>query len=162
MAGLLIIGAFVVVALGVFAVAMRSGPRAAPRRATPSRASRRLTALGIGAALLVFGLALPVLVGVYNADDQAQAGAGGTVLTAGEERGRALFRGACATCHTLRDAGAVGRVGPDLDVLRPARALTLNAIKLGRARGQGQMPALLYEGQEAEDVAGYVERVAGR
>ena len=37
----------------------------------------------------------------------------------------------------------------------------LNAIQNGRARGNGQMPAQLYTGQDAEDVAEYVARVAG-
>ena len=37
----------------------------------------------------------------------------------------------------------------------------LNAIEEGRARGHGQMPALLYQGKEAEDVADFVAAVAG-
>ena len=36
-----------------------------------------------------------------------------------------------------------------------------NAIEEGRARGLGQMPALLYQGKEAEDVAEFVAAVAG-
>ncbi len=38
----------------------------------------------------------------------------------------------------------------------------LSAILEGRARGNGQMPALLFQGKEAEDVANYVAAVAGR
>ena len=37
----------------------------------------------------------------------------------------------------------------------------LSAILEGRARGKGQMPALLYQGSEAEDVADFVAAVAG-
>ena len=37
----------------------------------------------------------------------------------------------------------------------------LNAILEGRARGIGQMPALLYQGKEAQDVAAFVAAVAG-
>jgi hypothetical protein len=37
----------------------------------------------------------------------------------------------------------------------------LGAITEGRARGLGQMPALLYQGKEAEDVASFVAAVAG-
>ena len=72
-----------------------------------------------------------------------------------------LFAERCATCHTLKDAGAVGRVGPNLDVLAPPKALTLNAIKQGRA-GKGQMPAQLLEDQDSKKVAAYIEEVAGR
>ena len=37
----------------------------------------------------------------------------------------------------------------------------LDAIAKGRARGQGQMPALLLTGKEAKDVASFIEAVAG-
>ncbi len=37
----------------------------------------------------------------------------------------------------------------------------LGAIAEGRARGLGQMPALLYQGKEAEQVADFVAAVAG-
>ena len=73
-----------------------------------------------------------------------------------------MFKERCATCHTLEDAGAVGMVGPNLDDLRPATALTLDAINKGRARGQGQMPAQLISGPDAQDVAKYVATVSGR
>jgi mono/diheme cytochrome c family protein len=53
-------------------------------------------------------------------------------------------------------------VGPNLDVLRPPPALTVNAIQQGRARGQGQMPAGLLAGEDAENVANYIAAVAGR
>jgi mono/diheme cytochrome c family protein len=56
----------------------------------------------------------------------------------------------------------VGKVGPNLDQLRPPKALILDAIKNGRARGQGQMPAGLVDGQDAQDVADFVAKVAGR
>ena len=64
---------------------------------------------------------------------------------------------------------AVGRIGPNLDIRVGAdiatasgrRALVLNAILEGRARGLGQMPAQLYQGREAEEVADFVAAVAG-
>ena len=40
-------------------------------------------------------------------------------------------------------------------------ALVENAIAEGRARGLGNMPAMLYTGKEAEDVAEFVAAVAG-
>ena len=37
----------------------------------------------------------------------------------------------------------------------------LNTILEGRALGNGNMPAMLYQGKEAEDVATFVAAVAG-
>ena len=56
----------------------------------------------------------------------------------------------------------MGRVGPNLDVLRPPKELVLDAIDKGRALGMGQMPAQVVEGKEAEDVAAFVAKTAGR
>jgi hypothetical protein len=72
-------------------------------------------------------------------------------------------------CHTLAAVKSAGRIGPNLDVRvgqqvsTPSgrRALVLSAILEGRARGLGQMPALLYQGREAEEVAEFVAAVAG-
>ncbi|MEY2442060.1 MAG: cytochrome, partial [bacterium] len=94
--------------------------------------------------------------------DQAAAGPGGSKLTAEQKEGRQLFAEKCATCHTLKDAGAVGKVGPNLDMLAPAPALTTNAIENGRANGKGQMPAQLLEKDEAKKVASYIAAVADR
>ena len=72
-------------------------------------------------------------------------------------------------CHSLAAVRSYARTGPNLDVRvgddistnAGRRALVLNAILEGRARGNGQMPALLYQGKEAEDVAAFVAAVAG-
>jgi cytochrome c5 len=154
---------FVVIGLSVFFVAFRGG--ASGRAQTPADRRRRMsrsTILGLVVVFVGFGAVIPVLVGLHNAEDQAEAAIGGVKLSAGEEHGRQVFKERCATCHTLDDAGAVGMVGPDLDNMRPAAALTLDAIENGRARGQGQMPALLITGGDARDVANYVAKVAGR
>jgi mono/diheme cytochrome c family protein len=151
---------FVVIGLSVFFVAFRGG--ASGRAQTPADRRRRMSRSTILGLVVVFGAVIPVLVGLHNADDQAEAANGGVKLSAGEEHGRQVFKERCATCHTLDDAGAVGMVGPDLDNMRPAAALTLDAIENGRARGQGQMPALLITGGDARDVANYVAKVAGR
>ncbi|HEY7621346.1 MAG TPA: cytochrome c, partial [Solirubrobacteraceae bacterium] len=75
--------------------------------------------------------------------------------------GRAVFAKYCATCHTLKASNAVGRVGPNLDNLHPNKALILDAIAKGRARGAGQMPVGLVNGADAQNVADYVSAVAG-
>ena len=86
----------------------------------------------------------------------------GVDLTEAQVSGRATFAKYCATCHTLAASNAVGKVGPNLDNLHPPKALILDAIAKGRARGSGQMPAGLVAGQDAQDVADYVAAVAGR
>jgi mono/diheme cytochrome c family protein len=64
----------------------------------------------------------------------------------------------CATCHTMRDAGAVGEVGPSLDELKPDAERVAKAIK----NGIGQMPAFstLTE-QQVQAIAQYVARATG-
>jgi mono/diheme cytochrome c family protein len=151
---------WVAVGLGVLFVAMRATnkPRTSGRE---SRANRRGFALAVTALFVVFGVAIPafVLISDSKADQDAR---GGVDLTKAQVNGRELFNHNCATCHTLAASNAVGRVGPNLDVLRPNAALVLNAIEQGRARGQGQMPADLVTGQDAKDVASYIAAVAGR
>jgi mono/diheme cytochrome c family protein len=162
MAALLVIGFFLILGLGVFFVAMSGGP-GGTRKALRSQTKRGNRTAYVAAALttVIFGIGLPALV-FLDADDQAAAGPGGTELSAELKEGRELFAENCANCHSLDDAKAVGRVGPDLDVLRPQAALTVNAIEEGRARGQGQMPAQLLDDEDARKVAEYIERVAGR
>jgi mono/diheme cytochrome c family protein len=158
-----------VLGLGVFFVAMRGGPRAARESLyTEHRLGQRLVTAGV-VLLFAFGLAVPALVLVYNGEDKASVAVGGLHLSASEQKGRDLFARSCAFCHTLAAVRSVGRIGPNLDIrvgddiATPSgrKALVLNAIAEGRARGLGQMPALLYEGREAEDIAEFVAAVAG-
>jgi mono/diheme cytochrome c family protein len=160
---------WVLLGLGVFFVAMRGGPRGARQALhTESKASKRLITLGV-VVLFAAGLAVPALVLAFNGDDKAGVGAGGVHLNANEQEGRELFSKSCAVCHTLAATKSVGQIGPNLDtrvgadISTPAgrKALVLSAIGEGRARGLGQMPALLYQGKEAEDVANFVAAVAG-
>ncbi|MEX2218716.1 MAG: c-type cytochrome [Phycisphaerales bacterium] len=160
MAALVFMSFFVALGLGVVLVAMRGGPRGV--RDTLERGRRKplhASEFALAAGIMLFGLIVPAIV---LTSDQAAAGPGGTTLSADLQEGRELFNQRCANCHALDDAGAVGRVGPDLDVLAPTVGLTINAIEEGRARGQGQMPALLYEGEDAKHVAEYIAEVAGR
>ena len=165
---------WVVLGLGVFFVAMRGGGtrsegpgRGARDRSaetgrphTESKAGQRAVTIGI-VLVFAFGLIVPGLVLASNAEHKASVAVGGLHLTAEQEKGRELFAHSCAFCHTLAATNSVGRIGPNLDVRvgddiptpEGRRALVLNAIAEGRARGLGQMPALLYQGKEAEEVA---------
>ena len=175
--GLALIVAIVIVVLGlgVFFVAMRGGPREA-RNAL--HAESKATQRGLTAVIVVvcaFGLIVPGLVLAFNGAHKASVGVGGIHLDAQQQKGRELFAHSCNLCHTLNGANAVGRTGPNLDVLIPTiaaalppreahadrEAFVLSAILEGRARGRGQMPALLYQGREAQDVANFVATIAG-
>lgn len=154
---------FLIIGLSVFFVAFHSGPKSSAQvEEDRKRRMSRPLLLAIAVVFIGFGIAIPLVSILHNADNQANAAIGGVELTAAQKHGRTVFKANCATCHTLKDAGAVGRVGPNLDDLRPASALTLDAIDKGRARGQGQMPSQLVTGPDAQDVANYVAIVSGR
>jgi cytochrome c551 len=161
--------------LGVFFVAMRGGPRGARNALhAESKATQRVLT-GVIVVVCAFGLVVPALVLAFNGEHKAGVGVGGLRLNAQQQKGRELFSHSCNLCHTLNGTAAVGRTGPNLDVLIPTvaaslpekeahadrMAFVLSAILEGRARGKGQMPALLYQGREAEDVASFVATVAG-
>ena len=154
---------FLVIGLSVVFIAMGSGPRGArtPQHGQ-SRGGRRAAFVIAGLVTVAFGIGIPVAVIAANNNDQSKDATGGVKLTDRQQAGRSVFARNCSTCHTLRAANAVGRVGPNLDVIRPPKALVLDAIKNGRARGMGQMPADLVDGQDAQDVADFVAATAGR
>ena len=50
-----------------------------------------------------------------------------------------LNSGNCATCHSLKDAGSVANVGPNLNEIRPDIGRVINSV----TNGIGVMPAQL-------------------
>jgi len=74
-----------------------------------------------------------------------------------DEDGRKLFASvtpACALCHTLKDAGATGAVGPSLDELKPDAQRVAKAVR----NGIGQMPAFPHLSEaQIQALARYVE-----
>jgi len=168
-AALVFVLAFIVVGLAVIFFAFGGGPSTGRRRRAPSRAARRVIVLASALVIVGLGVAVPLAIAVVNGDDHAKSAPGGVELNAAQASGRATFAKYCSTCHTLKASNAVGKVGPNLDVLiggisgtKQQRALILDAIKNGRAQGRGQMPAGVVDGQDAQDVASYVAAVAGR
>lgn len=151
---------WVVAGVAVVLVAMAATRR---RRAAgkPSKASSWAFGLSMVVAFVALGAAIPAAVMLSNADADSNA-RGGVDLTSQQVEGRQLFAEHCGMCHTLAASSSVGKVGPNLDRMRPSEELTLNAIEEGRARGMGQMPADVVMGAEAEAVASYVAAVAGR
>jgi mono/diheme cytochrome c family protein len=74
--------------------------------------------------------------------------------------GKKVFTSAgCSGCHTLKDAGATGNIGPNLDDLKPSEAAVQHQVEVGG----GAMPA--FKGQlsatQIQDVAAYVSSSAG-
>ena len=154
---------FLSLGLGVVFIALGNGPRGARGRLHGrTRSGRKVSTLVIAVISLAFGIGVPAVVIAANTGSQSKRATGGVQLTAFQEHGRRVWAKNCATCHTLRAANSVGRVGPSLDTLRPPKALVLNAIALGRARGMGQMPRGLVDGQDAAAVADFVASTAGR
>jgi mono/diheme cytochrome c family protein len=89
---------------------------------------------------------------------EGEAEGGGEAAAGGE--GKTIFTTNCATCHTLKAAGASGEVGPNLDELEPDEATVEKQV----TNGGGGMPAFggtLSPG-EIKEVAAYVSTEAGK
>lgn len=86
--------------------------------------------------------------------------AGGESASAGE--GKAIFTADCASCHTLKAAGATGTIGPNLDELGVDEATIEHQV----INGGGPMPAFGKEGtlspEEVKAVSAYVATEAGK
>ncbi len=169
----LFVAFWVVLGLGLFFVASRGGMGGA--RATlqkQSRAASKLAGTSFTILLVGFGVAIPAAILIGN-HANASSQVGGLKLTAGEKNGRELFGVHCAVCHTLAAANAAGKVGPNLDMLKPSQTLVLHTINNGclpnapssdpaeACLGQGVMPAAVVQGKDAQNVANFVARVAG-
>jgi mono/diheme cytochrome c family protein len=153
---------FVALGLTTLVVAMSRGRGGlAGMMHSQTRGSRRFALFLFFASLAVLGVLVPawVIGSEINNDSVPSAQVSG--LTEDEKRGQELFGKRCTMCHTLKAANAIAKVGPNLDELAPNEALTLDAILKGRARGNGQMPAELYTGKDAEDVAKFVAKSVG-
>lgn len=118
-----------------------------------------------------------VLVGLVAALGLSACGdtVGYTEPTGDKIEGKKLFVASCGSCHTLRDAGTAGTIGPDLDyafvqsridglgddtILQVVRAQIAYPVTTPSTGAPG-MPANILEGQEADNVATYVASVAG-
>ena len=109
-------------------------------------------------AVLVFGREKPEAAA---GEKQATTTAAQTTPSAPSSKGdptagKAIFTGAsgCSGCHTLKDAGATGTVGPNLDQLKPPEARIVTQVE----NGGGPMPAFkdTLSAKQIQDVAAYV------
>lgn len=95
-------------------------------------------------------LAAAALAAPAQADEAAQMTLGKKLFTTATP--------ACALCHTLKDAGAEGAIGPVLDELQPDAARVARALR----DGIGAMPSFGAT-LSAEDIAAlalYVSRAS--
>lgn len=80
--------------------------------------------------------------------------------TSANAAGKTVFTSNCGSCHTLKDAGTTGAVGPNLDQLKPSEPTVENQVR----HGGGVMPA--FQGRlsaaQITAVAQYVSSVAGK
>ena len=92
----------------------------------------------------------------------ANAGVSGFAVsqTVSSTNGKDIFKSQCASCHTLKDAGTTGTVGPNLDQLKPPFAVAQNQV----IQGGGVMPAFKGKLTDAQikAVARYVADNAGK
>jgi mono/diheme cytochrome c family protein len=128
----------------------------------------------IAVIFVVFGFVIPAifLIGNHNASKTIGLTAG-VKLTSAEVNGRTVFGEHCAVCHTLDAADAVGKTGPNLDMLKPSYGLIMHTLEYGcladpsHSQGnqacleEGNMPADIVSGADAVDVAKFVSTVAG-
>jgi cbb3-type cytochrome c oxidase subunit III len=73
--------------------------------------------------------------------------------------GKEIFTAKCGSCHTLSDAKTTGKVGPNLDLLKPP----FPAVRQKVIEGGTVMPSFkdLLTAAQIEAVARYVAQVAG-
>jgi mono/diheme cytochrome c family protein len=95
-----------------------------------------------------------------EAEEPAEEKAGGGE-SASLSEGKTIFTANCGSCHTLKEAGTSGEVGPNLDELEPDLATVEQQVQ----NGGGGMPAFGKEGtlspEEITAVAMYVSTEAG-
>lgn len=74
--------------------------------------------------------------------------------------GKQVFQTAgCAGCHTLKDAGSTGNVGPNLDQAKPPLSLSVERV----THGAGAMPNFTSQlsAKQIADVTAYVVTKSG-
>jgi mono/diheme cytochrome c family protein len=120
-------------------------------------------------------------VAAYVSTAVAKGGTGGTTTTAAPPpaptpqpggggsggnsakvaAGKKVFASAaCGGCHTLKDAGSGGNIGPDLDQLKPSKERVVKQV----TNGGGAMPSFKDQltQEQIDAVAEYVSTVAGK
>ncbi|HZQ80751.1 MAG TPA: c-type cytochrome [Gaiellaceae bacterium] len=116
----------------------------------------------VAVAFFIAMLAAVIVLGREPKESEAATGsttASTAPVTGGDPvAGKHVFLTAgCAGCHTLKDAGTTGTVGPDLDQLKPDEATVQHQV----TNGGGGMPAFKNQlsAKQILDVAAYVSKI---
>jgi cytochrome c6 len=152
--------------------------------------AHRIGLASVGGAFIVFSLVSSFLLPRRNPNFPGKSGVGWYVLLgvlfflammtavlvfgrekpeaeaapAGPDPGKVVFtktaNPTCGSCHTLKDAGATGTIGPNLDQLKPVYEVVKRQVE----NGGGPMPAFKgkLSAQQIDDVSKYVSAVAGK
>ena len=117
--------------------------------------------LGIAVSLI----ALVLLAACGGGNDSSGGSSSSSSSASGSSgsasaQGKTVFTTNCKGCHTLKDAGSTGTVGPNLDDLAPDKATVVRQVN----NGGGPMPAFKGKLSNAQinAVATYVSSVAGQ
>ena len=83
-----------------------------------------------------------------------------STVSAGAVDGKTVFTENCASCHTLAAANATGKVGPNLDQLKPSESVVQRQV----TNGGGGMPAFggRLTAEQIAAVAAFVASSAGK
>ena len=119
-----------------------------------------------GTALLAMALLLAACGGSSSSSSSSSSAppASSSTSSGGAQNasaeGKQVFTQNCKGCHTLKDAGATGSVGPNLDDLKPPKATVVRQVN----NGGGPMPAFKGKLTDAQinAVSTYVSTVAGQ
>lgn len=114
-----------------------------------------------GIVVVFFGLLLPY----WAISKEGGESASPEKVAASDQEAKELFQTNCGACHTLARAGTDGIVGPDLDDLLGQGTPEANKQRVQTAIENGvdgRMPAGILQGENAEQVADFVARVAGQ
>ena len=129
-------------------------------------------------ALAVLIVAIGYLLFVKEGSEEAAV----VPVESADHAAKESFAINCGACHTLAAAGTDGVVGPNLDEILPTQiappegtpeevadanqqaydgvySRVLNAVECGLA---GRMPAGILQGEDAQEVAGFVAAYAGQ
>jgi mono/diheme cytochrome c family protein len=117
--------------------------------------------LGIAVSLI----ALVLLAACGGGNDSSGGSSSSSSSASGSSgsasaQGKTVFTTNCKGCHTLKDAGSTGTVGPNLDDLAPDKATVVRQVN----NGGGPMPAFKGKLSDAQinAVATYVSTVSGQ
>jgi cytochrome c553 len=110
------------------------------------------TSSSVYTALLTAGAFLLAGCGGGSSNTSASAGSNSSGATVFASSG-------CGSCHTLAAAGSTGVVGPNLDQLKPSKAIVVRQVR----DGGGGMPSFAgkLSSKQIDEVASYVSGSAG-